>query len=1173
MSENLPRSKTIITLLRRVAWIALAVFLLIFTCVLPAVYWVLDSEHGTQWSLQIAHRFLPELNFTDAHGAWLHGIRAAQISWRGDSVEVELDNVELRLHWPSMLHGEINLPTLHAQTLRITPKGPSSDKPIELPALFLPFALAASDFALQRLDIINTNSTFTLQQIHSALRWQGATLRLTPTQMRWDDIKLNAAGTINFRGDYSLRLSGQLELPQWPAPISVTADGDLRHLQLHASSDKPYALNAQIELATLDKNLLLQAHAQLIKPFVQTFGSDHIKIYKAALDASGDLTQIDGNIALALNDSHNGASQFNSKVHWQPQQLHADSHWTPAHGNLQLQCDANLNKPISAVCSGNAASIALTPWLNGATGEISGDIKLEAKWLDPQWMLALTLPNLSGKFNSDTIAAKLDVRTDDGTQWQLNQLSLAIGSNELKGSGQFGSRYRLQAQLNARDLSHIYPRLAGSATGTVAMEGDTSTPTLRGQFSGNKLQFDNLRAAQTYIEFTLPKLGNESGRGRIDVQQLAVGAINPFNLTLSISGSRPQQRWALNLQQEANRVALQCNTQSGANLDDWQLACSDFSGHLRSGRSINYDWRNTTPLRGSAQLAQKQFELAPFCLRSEDAELCLDQTLRYADAKLLPFSAHARGLPLRWVKPWLPDDFNLVNDARAAAQLQLKSLAPLSAQATVQIPETQWRWHTATATETAAINAIHFDAALAEQRAQFSTSAQFSIGKDAPTLGRIATQLNVNDPRNKRDLDGRIDIEQLELAGFAWLVQGLDAISGQVNGSIGIGGTAKAPQLRGQLLLKNGSATWAPLGAPFRTVNADVTFADNSAKLGGWFALGQGGGDIDGTLNWEGTGENWKLRLGLIAGGVSAMPLPNSTVVFSPHAELIAVPNEMHINGYVDIASAEIQLKQLPPETIDVSQDTEIVGQQIAQDAWKIWAELGLNLGDQFHLSGFGADVNLSGRLQLSKAPNDILHMTGDVKVPRGRYRAYGQRLTVRKGSVIFYGPLENPDLSLEAVRDMPPGVTDVVGLRVIGSLKTPEAILFSEPSMPDSDIAYYLLTGRKPIAGAAATSGYSASGALLSLGMAGSEGKAGQLAQKFGITDLQLGTSENATGNSEAEVSGQLGKDLYVRYGRGLGQRSNSISFQYRLTPKLMIETISGIDDALDLLYSFEVK
>jgi len=578
-------------------------------------------------------------------------------------------------------------------------------------------------------------------------------------------------------------------------------------------------------------------------------------------------------------------------------------------------------------------------------------------------------------------------------------------------------------------------------------------------------------------------------------------------------------------------------------------------------------WRNSSALRGTAKPVEKTVDLAPFCLRSADAELCLDQTLRVDRGKLQAVAAHAAGIPLRWAGPHLPDAVELLDDPRAAAQVQLRSLTPLDAHASVSVPATRWRWRTATARQITDVNALHIDATANAQQALLRASLQ------APRIGSVDARLAVADPLATRALDGRVEIEQLQLAGLAWAFSGLDAISGEINGAIDIGGTTAAPQLRGQLLLKNGSALWAPLGAPFRTVHADLSFSNDSAQLGGWFALGEGGGDIDGDITWNGSDNAWKLRLGLVAGGVSAMPLPNSTVVFSPHTELLAEPGKIRIDGYVDIASADIRLKELPPQTIDVSQDQEIVGENIEDDAWKIWMQLGVNLGDQFHLSGFGADVDLNGRLQLSLNPGDNLHLNGEVKVPRGRYRAYGQRLTVRKGSVIFYGPPDNPDLNLEAVRDMPPGVTDVVGMRVIGSLKTPEAILFSEPSMPDSDIAYYLLTGRKPAANATGAGGFTASGALLSLGLAGSEDKAGQLARKFGISDLQLGTSEGKNGESEAEVSGQLGEDLYVRYGRGLGQKSNSISFQYRLTPRLMIETISGIDDALDLLYSFEIE
>jgi translocation and assembly module TamB len=1166
-----PSFKTVLLRrLRRTGLFSLIVVALIFSSALAAMYFVLDTQHGTQWALRITHRLLPALSFTNAQGSLVRGMHFEQIRWRDIHTDVEVINAQLRLDFSHLFYGEAHLPILHIETVRITPLGPSSNTKINLPRIFLPFTLSTPDLTLQRLDIVNkhpanNDSIFSLYDLRGAIAWSASTLKFSETHLRWNDAALNANGSIEFGGDYPLKLQGNLMLSQWSGVIAVRSDGDLRRLELQARSERPYALKAQLKLATLDKNLPMQIHAELLEPVTQSLGRERIVINKALLDASGDLTQLKAHTALVVNDSRYGDSTLTANTRWQDQAVQMDAQWLPSTGNLQMHCDGTLRKPITANCNGNAAAISLTPWLAGQTAEISSAITLEVKWFDPQWALALTLPNLSGKFNNDAMTAAIDVHTDDGKLWQLRPSSLRIGPNELKGGGEFGKHYRLQAAIDARDVSRLHPQAAGAMTGNISIEGESPDPSVRAQLKGNLLQFQRIRATQAQLDIVLPKLGNESGHGQIEVHDLVISGATPVNLTFSISGSRAQQQWSLLAQQRTNEAVLRCITSSDKSFDDWQLSCPKLSGRLRS--AINQDWRNSAVLRGRAQFNKRQFELAPLCLRGEDIELCLDQTLRYVDAKLQPFAMHAQGIPLRWIQPWLPDGLSLIGDARVSAQAQLKSIAPLDAQASADIPQTHWRWHTLTATETAEINAIHFDASLNEKRAFITTSAQ------SPTLGRIDAHLAIKDPRQQRELDGNIGIQQLQLAGFAWAFQGLDAIGGEINGSIGITGTTRTPQLHGQLLLKDGNALWAPLGAPFRTVNADLTFDNNSAKLGGWFALGQGGGDINGDISWDGPGNDWKLHLALIAGGVSAAPLPNSTIVFSPHTDLLASPGEIHIDGYIDVASAEIQLKELPPQTTDVSQDQEIAGQQPDEDSWKVWAKLGLNLGDQFHLNGFGADVNLSGRLQLTKAPDDNLHLIGEVKVPRGRYRAYGQRLTVRKGSVIFYGPFDNPDLNLEAVRDMPVGVNDVVGLRVIGSLKTPEALLFSEPSMPDSDIAYYLLTGHKPVAGTTGTSGYSASGALLSLGLAGSESRAGQLAEKFGITDLQLGTSETKNGQSEAEVSGQLGKDLYVRYGRGLGQQGNSISFQYRLTPRLMIETISGIEDALDLLYSFEVK
>ncbi|MFT3930232.1 MAG: translocation/assembly module TamB domain-containing protein [Spongiibacteraceae bacterium] len=1169
---------TLLRWLHRSSLVVLALVTFILVAAFATIYFVLNTDSGTQWALKTAQRMVPELSFHQIEGSFLKGINAEQIRWHDTAADVELNNVQLRLRFANLLRGEIHLTTLYADTLNITPLGESNDDPVKLPLLFLPFVLSTSDLAIQQLNIATGDSTFTLHDIRSAISWSATTLAFSETQIRWNDIRTTASGNIGFRGNYPLRLSGDLTLRQWPTAIHLRTRGDLRQLELIANSDKPAKLSATAKLATLDKNLPLKIHAELLDAFTHEIADEKIAIEKATLDADGDLTHMQAQLALTANEPRSGISQVTATARWRDDNtINVDAQWLPTTGRLQMHCDGLLQKTIEAKCNGEATALSLTPWLleaglNNPTAELSSAISIDAKWLDPQWFLAVQLPNISGKYNADTLTGSLDLRTDDGALLQLRQMTLAIGPNAIKANGEFGSRNRLRADINATDLAHIDSQLGGNLVGTIALSGETS-PTITARLRGSKWQWQDFRADSGNIDIDLAQLGQTKSSGNIELKKLSRADSKPFDLAFNISGEKLNQQWSLHAAQEKNSATLACRTQANADWQQWQYTCNDFSGELREReKQIELAWRNTTTLRGNAVLPTRSFNLEPFCLHGNDIDICLDQTLRITDKKLQTISAHARGVPLQWASAWIPDSVELLGDPRISAQVQLRSLAPLNAQGSADIPATRWRWRTQNATEITAIDAIHIDTKFDEQRAVFATQLHSS------SIGDLTAQLTVNEPRGKRTLDGHVNIEQLQLSGFAWAFEGLDAISGEINGAISVTGTFAEPQLHGQILLKDGSALWAPLGSPFRTVHADLTFNNNSAKLGGWFALGQGGGDIDGEISWNDTSsahysKKWKLRLGLIAGGVSAMPLPDSTIVFSPHTELIATPGEMHIDGYVDIASADIKLKELPPETTDVSQDQEIVGQQSDEGEWKIWSKIGLNLGDQFHLNGFGADVNLSGKLQLTKAPDDNMHLYGEVKVPRGRYRAYGQKLTVRKGSVIFYGPPDNPDLNLEAVRDLPPGNTDVVGMRVIGSLKTPEAILFSEPSMSDSDIAYYLLTGRKPVANSTGTGGFTASGALLSLGLAGSESKAGQLAEKFGITDLQLGTTEGKNGQSEAEVSGQLGKDLYVRYGRGLGEKSNSISFQYRLTQRLMIETISGVEDALDLLYSFEIK
>ena len=67
-------------------------------------------------------------------------------------------------------------------------------------------------------------------------------------------------------------------------------------------------------------------------------------------------------------------------------------------------------------------------------------------------------------------------------------------------------------------------------------------------------------------------------------------------------------------------------------------------------------------------------------------------------------------------------------------------------------------------------------------------------------------------------------------------------------------------------------------------------------------------------------------------------------------------------------------------------------------------------------IDAFGLESNLSGQLQIKNQPS--LSGFGTLSIGDGEYRAYGQELLIRTGEIQFNGPLSQPLLYVEAIRD-----------------------------------------------------------------------------------------------------------------------------------------------------------
>ncbi len=200
------------------------------------------------------------------------------------------------------------------------------------------------------------------------------------------------------------------------------------------------------------------------------------------------------------------------------------------------------------------------------------------------------------------------------------------------------------------------------------------------------------------------------------------------------------------------------------------------------------------------------------------------------------------------------------------------------------------------------------------------------------------------------------------------------------------------------------------------------------------------------------------------------------------------------------------------------------------------------------------------------------LGLYGQIALKNGRYASFGQDLLIRKGEIAFSGLPSQPMLNIEAIRN-PEAMENnnvVAGIKVIGLADSPNVEVFSEPSMPQDQALSYILTGRSLENSGETGSSGSVGAALLGLGLGKSGKLVGGIGETFGIQDLNLGTA-GVGESSKVVVSGNITPRLQVKYGVGLFDGLAEVTLRYKLIPQLYLQSVSGVNQAFDLLYQFD--
>ena len=422
------------------------------------------------------------------------------------------------------------------------------------------------------------------------------------------------------------------------------------------------------------------------------------------------------------------------------------------------------------------------------------------------------------------------------------------------------------------------------------------------------------------------------------------------------------------------------------------------------------------------------------------------------------------------------------------------------------------------------------------------------------------------DPDNQT-LSGsaRLGIRQMRLLQL--LSFDIERPEGSFELDVEASGTLARPRLAAQARLSDAEVGIPRLGIRLTAISMTGTTREDNlfdfvidARSGKGYLRLEGSSILD-------AARGWLTRIRISGENFEAARIPEASVVVSPDLILQLENRSIDISGDLYVPVARIEPRDLTTAQ-QVSNDTVIVGrQQVDESKWRVTTRINLILGERVTLFGYGFEGRLTGRLRVEEEPGKPTTGTGEITIPEGRYRAYGQRLDIENGRVLFSGgPVANPGLDIRATRT---SGNVVSGLQISGRLQQPRIELFSIPAMGQTDTLSYLLFGR-PLETTSGEDSALMAQAALAIGLAGGDRIARSLRDRFGLDDFRVETDD--TGDQASLIIGRyLSSDVYVSYGVGLIESVNSINLRYRIDDHWQLEAESGTYHGADILYTIE--
>lgn len=547
-------------------------------------------------------------------------------------------------------------------------------------------------------------------------------------------------------------------------------------------------------------------------------------------------------------------------------------------------------------------------WLGELPGTLAGPLRSKGTMKNDRLDLDADL-DLKGKLRGQPAVLQAQA-SGAGEQWTLSALDIRLGDNRINGSASLQEKLTGQIDIKLARLAQLWPQLRGQVIGRVDVAGTLKAPQGKLGLQGSQLALQDNRLQSLNLDATL----DSAQRGKLDLKAsgIRVGETSLGVLTVSGQGDIKQQKLNLDLQgpQLDTTLAL-----------DGALDQGNWRGRLASGdvQAGGQAWRLQAPAK-LERLADGTLNVGAHCWRSFDASLCGEDQRLMPEPKL---RYHLKQFPIESLAQWMPKDFAWQGRLNADLQLDLPASGPNgrvlvdASGGTLRIRDkegdkAQWLDFP--------YQTLTLNSRLTPKR--IDTDLNFAGAR----LGELMLQAQINPMLASKPISGSFRLTGLDLSVARPFVPMVETLTGHLNGSGTLSGGLLAPQVNGNLVLSDGEVSGPELPVSLEALQMRATITGEAVQLNGNWKSGKSGqGSLTGNIGW---GEALTLNLALKGSQLPVTVEPYAVLDVAPDLAITLHGEQLAIAGKVLVPKGEITIRELPPSTVKVSDDTVIVGHQ-----------------------------------------------------------------------------------------------------------------------------------------------------------------------------------------------------------------------------------------------------